>query len=1051
MAQDPSSTERHEPLNRPGTRSQRSSSGSDAAAPAASSRGGAGSSVAPPRPPRSAAPARRPLLLLLLLLGAVAVSCAFVACNWAVISPGAVALDQQQQPQPQQKQPRRLVAATAALGAPSTPPPNVNAPGPPRAHAPARDVAHLVRQRALLVRDAHLLHTLALYEAASAPGARPPLDEARALLRRGLRRVDPWTHADRVAAASSAVRPSGNVSFASAQAAKAAALEALGAAYDPARILLPGPAGDDDDEEEEEEKEGVVGGGRRGPGALPPPPTPPDADAAASAAAEAAAADDVTVRYPAFARFLSHALATLSYGGHERIVPCGQRDASLPRPADFFPPPGAAPAADTRGARLLIAGNLFNSEAIMPNYQLQLLRFLVDDVAPGQAYVSIFESGSGDRTPQWLALLATLLETAGVPFNLTLSGAVVRRGGQDRISFLAEVRNALIAPTFSGRARLEARAECRRHQQQLRPPPPSSASPSASPSPYHPGGIVPAACVEPPAEVLFLNDVYFCADDLNRLVAHSGFASPPGGAEGEEAGTTTTPPLPPPTPHDLRPGSDIACALDMQIVLPGSVDDVVEKRRKGKKKRKKNKKAPSSSSSAASGDGASSGDSPLFFGKTPSGGGGGGGGGGNAQQAPKPPPSRRRRHLAEHWDDLSPWERASLALTPPPPPPPRSRRRRRRATLNSRPVTRVDDPALSAPALLALLAARPVRPSDAAVEAQRRWHAAAASGRKADGKEAALTEKQRARADDLARNFGIGGARFYDAWVSRDSSGARFSGAHPYVGGRFWRRLAQGRPVPVHACWNGLARFRAEPFARGLRFRRAVLGECNHGECSFVADDFARMGFGRALVDPTVVVSYAFVPKLLATPGAPLPGSSVDPATGLPARPRGEAISGVRWTSWAEIDGGGHQIPWLRKEREAEAARRRGDAAAAERATIVARGRVDCCPKNYREDFVPFKCWPYDVMAIDHTKEWFRQCGGLGLASASASAAAVEGGVGGGVGGGGGGGGGGGPLGRNATAKRTFQIGVLGTEPYAARLEGGKVERVVEEEPCPEW
>lgn len=331
---------------------------------------------------------------------------------------------------------------------------------------------------------------------------------------------------------------------------------------------------------------------------------------------------------------------------------------------------------------------------------------------------------------------------------------------------------------------------------------------------------------------------------------------------------------------------------------------------------------------------------------------------------------------------------------------------------------------MTAPALLAMASALPVSPSKAAAEAERQREAVAHA--KSVG---SMPLEQQRLVDDLARNFGVGAALFYDRWVARGSDGRMFDAAFPYVQGRFSQRVADGRPVPVQACWNGLARLRAEPFARGLRFRRALLGECNHGECSLVADDFARMGFGRALVDPTIVASYAFLPKLMMTNGAPVPGSAVDPATGLPRRTRAEAIHRVKPTTWAHIEKGGQQIPWLRKEREVERARLTGDEEAAKRATLVDLGSVECCPKHFQEDAVPFQCVPHNVLAQNFTGEWFEQCDrGLGVY---------------------GDGGGGGE--RKIEGRATYAVGVLGTEPHAAPTHGNKGERHEAQEACPEW
>ena len=49
------------------------------------------------------------------------------------------------------------------------------------------------------------------------------------------------------------------------------------------------------------------------------------------------------------------------------------------------------------GTSVLLASNLHNNEALLPHFALQLLQLLVG-LPQGSAYVSIYESGSTDRT-----------------------------------------------------------------------------------------------------------------------------------------------------------------------------------------------------------------------------------------------------------------------------------------------------------------------------------------------------------------------------------------------------------------------------------------------------------------------------------------------------------------------------------------------------------------------------------------------------------------------------------------------------------------------------
>ena len=70
-------------------------------------------------------------------------------------------------------------------------------------------------------------------------------------------------------------------------------------------------------------------------------------------------------------------------------------------------------------------------------------------------------------------------------------------------------------------------------------------------------------------------------------------------------------------------------------------------------------------------------------------------------------------------------------------------------------------------------------------------------------------------------------------------------------------RASAGLPFPVQCCWNGLAVFDAAPLQQGLRFRASEVGEADVSECSLFCNDLKRLGYSRALVDPSVRVAYS--------------------------------------------------------------------------------------------------------------------------------------------------------------------------------------------------
>lgn len=148
-------------------------------------------------------------------------------------------------------------------------------------------------------------------------------------------------------------------------------------------------------------------------------------------------------------------------------------------------------AAKVCGGGCLFASNVHNSEPIMPNFITQMLTAIsVLSRAAQPIFISIYESGSTDSTASWLLLLDKLLAMLGVNKRIVISGLLARSHGEDRIHFLASVRNAVLEPLRHPAAASGDAIMC--NQQ---------ACPAAS-------------------RVVFINDVYFCAGDLLRLLQY---------------------------------------------------------------------------------------------------------------------------------------------------------------------------------------------------------------------------------------------------------------------------------------------------------------------------------------------------------------------------------------------------------------------------------------------------------------------------------------------------------------------------------------------------
>ncbi|KAK1923656.1 cryptococcal mannosyltransferase 1-domain-containing protein [Papiliotrema laurentii] len=112
---------------------------------------------------------------------------------------------------------------------------------------------------------------------------------------------------------------------------------------------------------------------------------------------------------------------------------------------------------------------------------------------------------------------------------------------------------------------------------------------------------------------------------------------------------------------------------------------------------------------------------------------------------------------------------------------------------------------------------------------------------------------------------------YYDVWVGRTiDTGNLF---YP-IKGRSWspsedlffdsedseEHFEDLEPFQVYSSWNGLAVLDPKPFLppHNVRFRRgdAARGECAASECSLIATDFWKAGYGRVQIVPSVQLAY---------------------------------------------------------------------------------------------------------------------------------------------------------------------------------------------------
>ena len=182
--------------------------------------------------------------------------------------------------------------------------------------------------------------------------------------------------------------------------------------------------------------------------------------------------------------------------------------------------------------KYLFAANAHNSGHTLPNMILQLLQ-LAAVLPPNTFAVSIYESGSSDLTRHWLHLLHLLLLPLRIPHHLVTGGLLKPQTGLDRITLMADLRNAALQPFFNtswssaaaasfdqhGHASAIENSRERRSRSSGRKGRAGSRKSSSSSSSNQ---VLTAHMGRgfKPGYVMFANDVFLCAGDVLRLASH---------------------------------------------------------------------------------------------------------------------------------------------------------------------------------------------------------------------------------------------------------------------------------------------------------------------------------------------------------------------------------------------------------------------------------------------------------------------------------------------------------------------------------------------------
>ncbi|VDC02619.1 unnamed protein product [Peniophora sp. CBMAI 1063] len=139
-----------------------------------------------------------------------------------------------------------------------------------------------------------------------------------------------------------------------------------------------------------------------------------------------------------------------------------------------------APLRDTN-RRIVIAMLLHKNSNIISSLA-QELPVVLEWLGVHSVFVSVYESGSDDRSKEWLGDLGKILDAMGVQHHIVAFGDSRHENteGNRRIPVIAAARNAALAPLHAGQVRSALGGE--------------------------------------PDEMFFINDIFFCASDLLEIL-----------------------------------------------------------------------------------------------------------------------------------------------------------------------------------------------------------------------------------------------------------------------------------------------------------------------------------------------------------------------------------------------------------------------------------------------------------------------------------------------------------------------------------------------------
>jgi hypothetical protein len=102
---------------------------------------------------------------------------------------------------------------------------------------------------------------------------------------------------------------------------------------------------------------------------------------------------------------------------------------------------------DYYGKRIFFALNLHQNEEIMENMIINILK-AITILGRKNVFVSIYESGSSDKTVFYLNILGNILKHESISHSIVTNGEITRKEKEHRIEFMAKLRNKVLEPYF---------------------------------------------------------------------------------------------------------------------------------------------------------------------------------------------------------------------------------------------------------------------------------------------------------------------------------------------------------------------------------------------------------------------------------------------------------------------------------------------------------------------------------------------------------------------------------------------------------------------------